>query len=63
MARKLRIIHIIRSLDLGCLGGGAELFATSLSQCLLNDFEQIFAVIRRTDSLVEQRWINDLEKL
>lgn len=62
MARKLRIIHIIRSLDLGCLGGGAELFATSLSQCLLNDFEQIFAVIRRTDSLVEQRWINDLEK-
>jgi len=62
MSRKLRVAHLIRSLDLGRLGGGAEIFAIALIQSLTNECEQMLAVIKHTNSAIEEKWINDLEK-
>lgn len=53
----MRVAHVLKSLEIGGLGGGAERFALALSQALTGRVQaQTLVICLRTGSAVEQQW-------
>jgi len=59
----MRVGHVIRSLDMGNLGGGADLFATRLANALQPfGVEQSFWICLKTNTTTELTWQLSLEQ-
>lgn len=63
MMETIRLMHFIRSLDIGNQGGGAETFAITLSREMQNyGMEVVFGIMLRFHSDVENEWAAKLAK-
>lgn len=60
---KLKILHIVKGMDIGSINGGAEGFALRLA-CALNpsQFEVKVCVFFKTNTLIEKRWEETLSQ-